>query len=485
MRSQSAWSRFWFPENGSLVRLAYYRIVVLFLALYDVYNYGGAVFQDAAAVTRGVGVRPWNPIYLFEVFGVQGITTPTAEIVFTIFVLAIVLGLLGVFTRTTCVIIAVLWLYWTGLAYSYGKPHHDKVAMAFALCSLPLGPIGARISVDAWFQNYRRTRRGASPLAAPRTSPFALFPIRFTQICLVFGYAFAGWSKIVITGFGWTNGYTLMGIMMGHDNEWSAFFANNLLMCSLMSMVTLFVQASFPLILLHWKLRFFYLPMATFFHLMTWLTMDTGPYITLWLTLLSAFVFLDTAPVRMRTWLWEGRWWKRCASLVLAFVPASLVLWILFGVLPLAWLLLVIPVALSYVMLLFSHRRIDVIFDGHCGICKRTVVMLHGLDWAHRLRFLDLRDWDQVHAKHHLLDFDRCERDMHVVFADDSFAAAVPAYRSIAWRIPLLWPTAAALHLSPVRAIADRIYRHVADSRLDRGCGDSSCSIHGRQSRPD
>ncbi len=166
------------------------------------------------------------------------------------------------------------------------------------------------------------------------------------------------------------------------------------------------------------------------------------------------------------------------AVLVLVLGPTVFVLWGLSRILDSYWMPLAFPAGLTLVIWMTPRNRLDVVFDGHCGFCKRVVVALRGLDWARRLCFLSFRDWERVHAKHPQLDFDECERDLHVVDRNAKLAAGISAYHLIAWRVPLLWPMALALHVEPIRRLAARSYRSLADSRLQTPCGESSCTLH-------
>jgi hypothetical protein len=188
-------------------------------------------------------------------------------------------------------------LWWTGLAYSFGKPHHDKVALAFAIASLPFARVGAAVSLDAVVARLR-----GRPV---RQRQIGGMPIRLTQLSLALGYCAAGCSKLVIGGLDWFNGYTLQGIMLGHDKEWSRVFASSVGLAQLQSFGVVFVQVTFPIVLLWPRAGWFYLPAATSFHLMSWKTMDTGPYMRLWL-LLVAFLPLERVPAEIWRWLRGG-----------------------------------------------------------------------------------------------------------------------------------------------------------------------------------
>src|SRR5690606_14115540 len=122
-----------------------------------------------------------------------------------------------------------------------------------AISILPFAPVGARVSVDAIVA----AMRGRT---LPETSELARFPIRFAQLAIAIGYFFAGASKLWIGGIDWFNGYTLQGIMLGHDNEWSRFFAQSVLGCQVQSIGVVATQVLFPLVFVWRASRWFFLP---------------------------------------------------------------------------------------------------------------------------------------------------------------------------------------------------------------------------------
>jgi hypothetical protein len=320
------WDEFWFAE-ASLVRLALFRILVLALAALDLVAYADTALADAAATDVGVAVKTWTPIYAFELLGVGPLGLGAMRACVTITGLALAAGLVGWWTRTACVVAALGCLFVTAQVYSFGKVHHDKVSFAFALSSLALGPCGARVSVDAWLARRRREipREQASGAA---------IPLRLTQISLALGYAFAGWTKLAISGVEWANGYTLMRYLMQYDNEWSRFLCAHVGLTAALSWGALVVQGTFPLVFVFPGLRWYYLPGAVAFHVITWWAMDTGPYMTCWL-LLASFLPLERIP----TWLameWRTGSLPRRARMVGALVPAAPVVLVVWSTLP-AW----------------------------------------------------------------------------------------------------------------------------------------------------
>lgn len=340
-RLLEAWDRHWFTATP-LVRLGLFRIGILVLALWDATLYRGGVRLDAAMVDSG-HPRTWSPIVLCEAFGLQPIGVQAADAVFAVLVVALVCGILGIGTRLACAVAVVLWMYWTALFYSFGKAHHDKVALAFALLALPLVPSGARVSLDAVLAAWRARRRGAVA-PPPATHPFAGVPIRLTQLTIALGYMFAGCSKLVLGGVEWLNGYTLQGIMLGHDAWLSESFAQSRAMCLVMSAVLIVGQATFPLVLVWPRLAWVYLPLMTLFHLVSWYTLDTGSFMALWGTLI-AFVPLDRVPAAVRA---------RPPLGLVVLGALALVTWVLGTVWP-WWLVALLPLAIACGWVRFSR----------------------------------------------------------------------------------------------------------------------------------
>ena len=106
-----------------------------------------------------------------------------------------------------------------------------------------------------------------------------------------------------------------------------------------------------------------------------------------------------------------------------------------------------------------------VLYDGDCGLCKRTLKRLVALDVTHRLSPLDLRDRAGL-ERHGLgfLDAKALGQDIHAVQGKKVWRG-YEAYRTIAGQLPRLWPVWPFLWVWPVTAIGRNIYRRVADTR--------------------
>ncbi|MEM7311180.1 MAG: hypothetical protein AAF682_31220 [Planctomycetota bacterium] len=385
---QSGWDRYWFGEV-SLVRLAVFRIVMLAAALYAVWVFRTGVFQHADGLETSFLARSWNPIYVLEALGVPPPGPTAARVVFAVLLGSIALGIVGLFARTACAVAAVLTFYWIGVHYSFGKPHHDCVALMFGLLALPFGPVGGRLSVDSMLRRMRAARSsGAGYLAPPDAGAWAGLPLRLTQISAALGYFFAGATKLVLAGPGWADGYTLQAIMLEYKSAWSGVLADQVALCALMSVGLLFVQVSFPLVFLTPLLRWFYVPMAVVFHLVAMQTMATGPFLTLWFTLVC-FIPAERVPAWFDRTLAGGPAWRRIAVGAMLVAFAALTFDLYFAQVPVWLAATLVPAALAVGLRLRGRAPEDVRFDPDQPSARRAVALLDAADWAGRLRFVE------------------------------------------------------------------------------------------------
>ena len=113
-----------------------------------------------------------------------------------------------------------------------------------------------------------------------------------------------------------------------------------------------------------------------------------------------------------------------------------------------------------------TRARLDVLYDGGCGFCSRTVVWLRRLDWGGRLHFVDVTtEWDALSRSQPSLDRGACVAAMHVIDTAGCATAGFDGFRTIAWVVPALWIIAPLLHVPGVAPIGRRVYAYVAAHR--------------------
>ncbi len=461
------WDRIWFGE-APLVRLAVVRIVTLTTALFALQFHRKGLLQDD--LSNEFVTRRFVPLYFLELLGLGPLDPAVASQLYVVLFVVCVLGILGLFTRLMCALAAGGMLLWIGMAYSYGQPHHEYGVLAFGLLALPFGPVGARLSLDSAIARFRYAARARQRMVAPELGEHALLPIRYIQISAAFGYLFAGLSKLSIGGTQWLNGHTLGGFMREFDAPLTDAIADNVPLLRAMSWGVILIQVLCILAVLWRPLRWLFVPGIVGLHLGSMVTMDTGTFYGLWIMQI-AFVDAERVPAFLDRRAARGPWAKRLLWMALvAFLAYWLVVFYLQkGPVLVPWLLL--PVAIAAVLGTFRSLSLDLVYDGDCGICNKTMALVDALNWSGRVNVLSTSDWDEVARRHPDLQLEDCLRDMHVVTSSGRVLTAFDAYRALAWRLPLTVLVAPFLYLPGVRAVGQRVYRFVADRRSSSSCG--------------
>lgn len=114
-------------------------------------------------------------------------------------------AVLGVFSRTSVGVFAVGMTIEAAHVYSYHELHHVETTFVMFLMMLACSPCGDCLSFDAWWQRRKRGR----PWWAGSQSRLAMWPIVAVHVLLALVYADAAWSKLLVGGPHWFNGYTM------------------------------------------------------------------------------------------------------------------------------------------------------------------------------------------------------------------------------------------------------------------------------------
>jgi predicted DCC family thiol-disulfide oxidoreductase YuxK len=115
-----------------------------------------------------------------------------------------------------------------------------------------------------------------------------------------------------------------------------------------------------------------------------------------------------------------------------------------------------------------SERRppAQVLYDGDCALCRKSVSLLQRLDWLQRLKYLSVRNQAQIPDDARLRP-ERLLQEMHLVTPDRARVYhGFAAFRWLAWRLPLLMPLAPLLYLPGVPWLGQRLYLWVARNRF-------------------
>lgn len=120
----------------------------------------------------------------------------------------------------------------------------------------------------------------------------------------------------------------------------------------------------------------------------------------------------------------------------------------------------------------------QVLYDGACAFCRRSIAILQKLDWLRAFRYVNVRDAEQPLLREPAIAAAPLLEQMHVLTPSGRLYGGYAALRWLAWRTPLLWPAAPLLYLPGVAQLGDRAYRWVARHRFQLvPCQHGACEI--------
>ncbi|MEO1495890.1 MAG: DCC1-like thiol-disulfide oxidoreductase family protein [Planctomycetota bacterium] len=332
-------------------------------------------------------------------------------------------ALVGFLTRFTAPVSVLLGWYLIGIPQLSGKVNHLHHVMLIGLV-VGLSRCADTLSVDSLFRAVGRADRGV--VSPPRRSVRYGMPIRVAMLVLATVYFFPGFWKLATNGPEWVFSNNLENHMLQKWFELEHYVPPIPLHEMPFSgqggaLFALVFELGIPLALLWRPTRGLWGLMGITFHNLTNLLMRIS-----FITLQVMYVmFVDWQ--RLFTWL--GRR--------------------VYG------------------------EPMRILYDGNCGLCRRTMAVLGVLDWMQQLRPVNALSRDAVEAEE--LDFLEdadLMTDMHAAWRSDTDDWGVErgyaAYQALAWRVPLLWLSLPLVYLPPVAMVGRAIYRRVADSRACR-----------------
>ena len=122
---------------------------------------------------------------------------------------------------------------------------------------------------------------------------------------------------------------------------------------------------------------------------------------------------------------------------------------------------------------------IQILYDGFCPFCRRTVRLLNCFDLFERLQLLDFRqldltDYNRTHALN--LKLSDLEKEMYVIDRGRPYPGFY-GYRIIALALPEFWPLVPLLYLPGLSSLGIIVYSSVARHRLKLIKCDSQCEL--------
>jgi hypothetical protein len=174
----------WLTAPVPLGRVAAFRTLVYLFVIADL-----LIFTPWVRAHANVPSELYRPLLIGRVLPLP---TPTAALVWGVFAALLVsaaVAATGRLPRLAGAAVALLYLQWMVIAFSYGKVDHDRFGFLVALAVL--ATVG-------------RARHGD-----PTRSEAAGWALRVTQLAVVATYFLAAWAKLRVGGLDWLTSGTL------------------------------------------------------------------------------------------------------------------------------------------------------------------------------------------------------------------------------------------------------------------------------------
>jgi predicted DCC family thiol-disulfide oxidoreductase YuxK len=122
-----------------------------------------------------------------------------------------------------------------------------------------------------------------------------------------------------------------------------------------------------------------------------------------------------------------------------------------------------------------NMNNIIVLYDGHCGLCLRSMFTLLQCDWLKKLKPVDFRIADDHRSFAPEVTERNLDKSMHIKLPNGSYLTGFDAFRYLSGKLPPLWPLYPLLWIPGVAPIGRRVYRWIADRR--KRCNHESCTV--------
>jgi len=423
------WNAFWFtPGQASTLgacRLWFFGLLFLWMLPHDFRPWGqySSVF--------------WMPIWLFDRTGIPAFSPETIGWIQLVWKLSLLLAAVGLYTRAAMIVALPLGTYLMGLPQNFGQTQHFDTLVVFAMTALAVSRAGDAVSLDSLIRAVR-----ARSAASPPPSGEYTWPLRFVWVAMALAFGAAGFAKLRHSGLEWifSDNFALLLLRQQYhlsDGEpltrWGIAVAHHPWLAQTMAAAAVSIETLFPLALFSRRARMILVPASLGF--LVGIRALMGPTFE---QFIMCFVF------------WVP--WEQVSALVRSRIGVDV-----------------------------ESERI-VLYDGDCGLCSRSAIVLSRLDLLRRVSFADMTaNWDAIAAEYPSLDQAACDAEMHVLTGDGRVYAGFNAWRALAWVIPAGWFLLPFLYLPGIPQLGRHLYRSVAARRQCAvGGGESAVELSGR-----
>jgi predicted DCC family thiol-disulfide oxidoreductase YuxK len=402
-RLVAAWNAFWFepatPTDLGVCRVLFYTGLFLF--------YWPVDFGEWGQVSRAF----WMPLPVFSLLHLGPFSTPVLENLSTIWRLSLALSAVGLFTRSSMIVAAMLGFYLLGLPHNFGHTYHFDALLVLALATMAASRAGDAWSIDALVSN---RSNGAS---AEYT-----WPIRIVWTAMALIFFAAGLAKLRHGGLEWIASSNMQMILIRSAYHTSdadpittlgLWLASHAWLSRLLAAMAVIVELGFITALVSPAARLVFVPAAAL--LLVGIRVTMGPTF-------GGFLIANV--------FWVP--WQAIGERLAVRTRAN------------AWLM----------------------YDGACALCTKTAAIVRRVDLLGRVRLMEVAaHGESVASRSPRLDRVAWLRDIHVVDRSGSITAGFDAYRILARNVPVGWLILPVLYFPGVAFLGRRAYRLIADHR--------------------
>ncbi len=311
----------------------------------------------------------------------------------------------------------VKWIVLVGqISFAYRNPVSwygvDKI-LACLLVILCLAPIGRAMSLDR-VRAVRAAKRGNLAATLPRyASPWAGACIRLMQIQMAALFFYSAIGKL--KGDEWVNGDAIWFVFANNDfynRVLLDLLASHYWLVNIATYLTVLIEIAFPFLIWQRHTRPYLLAAAIFLHLQF--------AILLGLIYFSFVMTMGHMSFVRQEWLTRlGAWWKR------------------------------------------SIGDMEMIYDGRCGFCVRSMVWFLSFDGLGQIRVRNFRKNPSP-----VVSDAQMEKALYLVLPDGRALPGFEAYRYVVPRVPGLWWQVPFFYVPVLSRLFGRpIYNWIASNR--------------------
>lgn len=367
-----------------------------------------------------------RPEYRFSLIDFLG--TFGTQALFLILLLALTLVLLGIWTRFSLIISLVLLFSF----HEYGTITLDGGDTMQRLIGflLLLSPCDRSLSLRSFFRRIRAARQtGKDQSESARRMP--IWPYRlllWQMICLYTAAAISKWS-----GSTWLDG-SAMAISLHHEH---------------------FTRLS-PLLR---DLATYVSPAGSLFVLLTQ---------SAWILLLIVPILERYSPAIRGSTAHIKRFLLCCGLLIHGMIFLLMDVGMFSVIMFAGYAGLLLDDDFEAIRGCFNRSRAQktiVLYDGRCGLCSATLIVLRMCDWLHRLTFVDYHDPAMRALYAPKVPLSTLHSAIHVRIKDGTLLRGFFACRSLCLLLPPLWPLVLIAWLPGMAWIGSRVYESIAHRR--------------------